>query len=174
MENKKMMYLFALCCGALLITGCGTDTDKENKEEDKVKVASTQTLECSYSEKENEMTAEMGFTFVYDNKEEKLTEGKMMVGYFYDFSSLSDSEKKEADDMMKTLMSGMCDSFKDQEGYKNCKTNYKNGKFDMTVDFDIENLTAATDGDLKPDMSLEKLKNYFENESTEKMTCVIK
>ena len=97
-----------------------------------------------------------------------------MVGYFYDFSSLSDSEKKEADDMMKTLMSGMCDSFKDQEGYKNCKTNYKNGKFDMTVDFDIENLTAATDGDLKPDMSLEKLKNYFENESTEKMTCTIK
>ena len=44
----------------------------------------------------------------------------------------------------------------------------------MTVDFDIENLTAATDGDLKPDMSLEKLKNYFENESTEKMTCTIK
>ena len=58
MENKKMMSLFVLCCGALLITGCGTDTDKENKEEDKVKVASTQTLECSYSEKENELTVD--------------------------------------------------------------------------------------------------------------------
>ena len=174
MEKKKIMSLFALGCGALLITGCGTDTDKEDKEKDNDKVSATQTLECSYSEKEDETTAEMGFTFVYDNKEEKLTEGQMLMSYTYDFSELTDSEKKEADDMMETMLGGMCDSFNDQEGYKDCKTNYKNGKFDMIVEFDIENLTSATEGDLKSDMTLKELKDYFENESTEKMTCTIK
>ena len=176
MKNKKNIYLFALCCGALLISGCGSDVEiKENdskKEEEKI--VTTQKLRCSYSEKDNDMTAEMSFIFVYDNKEEKIIDGQMTVRYDYDFHSLSEDEKESADDMMKTMFDGICDTFDNKEGYENCKTTYKDGKFDMIVEFDISNLTSATGGDLKSDMNLDDLKNYFENETEDKMTCTIK
>lgn len=181
MKNKKIMSLFALGCGALLLVGCGTedkekekDREKKEKVEEKVeeKVVTIQTLRCDTEVEQDGMIVSMGVEFVYDKEQKKLTDGKMNVGYIYDMSDLSEDEKQSAVDMLDGVFGAMCETFEEQ-GYKDCQSNVKDGNFDFSMKFDMSKLEETTEGDLNVDMSLEDVKTYFESEESSNMTCSI-
>lgn len=171
MEKKKVMSLFALGCGVLLLTGCGTDSRKD--EEKKEKKSTTQTLNCVVKQEEDGMVTTAETEFVYDKTKKKLVSGSMSMAMDYTetLKELTDEEKEQTESLMETMLGGMCDTFED-EGYTNCKSNFKSGKFDMKMEFDMDKLEETTDGDVNVDMTLDELKEYFED--TDGTKCTIK
>lgn len=170
MEKKKIMSLFALGCGALLLVGCGTDSKKENDEE-KEKEVTTQTLKCTVSEEENGMVTTASTEFVYDKEQKKLVSGtmSMTLDYTESLKDVTEDEKEQTESLMESMLGSMCETF-EGEGYTNCKSEFKSGKFDMTMDFDMDKLEETTDGDVNVEMTLEELKTYFEDTDDTKCT----
>lgn len=171
MEKKKLMSLFALGCGALLLTGCGTDSKKDDDE--KEKESTTQAISCVVEQEEEGMVTTAETEFVYDKEQKKLVSGtmSMKMDYTEALKELTDEEKEQTESLMESMLGGMCETF-EEEGYANCKSNFKSGKFDMTMDFDMDKLEETTDGDVNVDMTLDELKEYFED--TEGTKCTIK
>ena len=170
MERKKIMSLFALGCGVLLITGCGTDNDKN---EEKAKKSNTETISCVAEEKASGMITTASTEFTYDKKEKKLVSGNLVMGIDYTdlVANLTAAEKESAESIMKNSFEEMCDEF-EGKGYTNCKTKFVDSSFEMSVDFDMKRLDEATDGDLDVEMTIEELKEYFED--TDGAKCTIK
>lgn len=176
MKKKTFMSLFALGCSALLLAGCSTDGGKDkDKDDDGKKNSSVETLKCTAEMNEDGMISTVSVTFDYDNDEKEIVSGTMSMGMDYSSSleGLSADEAEDAEAMMESMFGSMCDSF-EGEGYKNCKSSFKKGKFDMSMEFDLKNIAETTDGDLNLDMTLEEIQEYFEEENSEEnMKCVI-
>ena len=164
MKKKKLMSLFVLGCGVLLLVGCGDEKKEEKK-------STTETIKCTVKEEESGMVTTATTKFVYDKKDKALVSGSMDMSMDYSDSlkDMEGDEKEQAESLIESMLGGMCDSFKD-EGYKNCKSTFNNAKFNMTMDFDMDKIEDTTDGDINVDMTLEELKDYFEETDGTKCT----
>ena len=170
MKNKKFMSLLALGCGALLLVGCGTSDKEEEKEEKK---STTQTLNCVLSQEESGMVTTAETTFVYNKKDNKMVSGVMAMELDYSepLKDMTEDEKEQAEAVFESMLGTMCDTFEEQ-GYVNCKSSFKDSKFEMSMDFDMDNIEDITDGDVTTDMTIDELKEYFEEEDG--TVCTIK
>jgi hypothetical protein len=169
MERRKLMSLFALGCGVLLLTGCGVDSEKEGKS----KKSSNEIIKCTAEMEESGIITKAQTKFVYDKKEEKIVSGtmEMVMDYSKNLEKLTKEEKEQTESLLKSMLGSMCDSF-EEEGYKDCSSNFKSGKFDMSMKFDMAKLEETTDGELNVDMTLKEVKEYFET-SEEGTKCTI-
>lgn len=166
MKKKKLMSLFALGCGTLLLVGCGTD---EAKDSDKDKESNIQTLSCSAEDNSDGliMTSEVEFT--YDSDKKELLKGTMDIGYEFDTNEYTKEEIEEAQELMDGMFGEMCSTFETQ-GFENCKSESGDGKYEISMDFDMESLAEEADFEGE-EMTLEEAKEYFEDESG--MTCKV-
>ncbi len=170
MNKKKLMSLFAVGCSALLLAGCGDDKKDDKKEEKK---ANTETLKCVLETEENNMKNTAEVVFTYDKGKKKLVDGnmEMVMDYSKSLEGLTADQKEQSESIMKTALEGMCDSM-ETDGFKNCKTNFTDGKFEMDMEFDLEKIAEDEDAEFDEEASLEELKELFED--SQGYTCTIK
>jgi uncharacterized lipoprotein NlpE involved in copper resistance len=132
---KKFLLLLLLLVVPFMLVGCG---DKDDDDDSPKKSKNFKVIECT-SEMESS-----GFKIgIYANvefNEKKQEVGNAYAKYTYDYSEMSDAFKEAYE------KTDVCEPFKSNSTFTNCKSEFKDSKAIITVDLDTSEMKAK-DGD---------------------------
>ena len=142
--KKKLLIGLLVGSAPFMLAACGSK-DKDSKKED----GSVKTITCTgYNE------GDIKVSIKYDTKDETVKSAGMT--YELDISKYSDAERAELKDL------NLCDSFKNDERYSNCKSINNDSAFGVDLTFDKDQLKENYSIDEK--LTIESLTKGFEDE----------
>ena len=154
--KKKVLLGLLIGTAPFMLAACGSK-DKD-KEKEKAEAANTKTISCS-----GDREGKISVTFKYDTKEETVKSGSMT--YEMDISKYSEAEQEQ----IKKL--NLCDSFKNDERYSDCKPLNSDSALGVDLNFNIDKLLEEYSAEEKK-ISVEDFAKDFEDELNVK--CEIK
>ena len=151
--KKKLLLGLLIGTAPFMLAACGS---KKDSKKDKEAESNTKTITCT-----GEREGKIAVTFKYNTKEETVTSGTME--YEMDISKYTAEEQA----VIKKL--NLCDSFKNDELYSECKPLNSDSSLGVNLTFNLEKLT--TDLSVK-EKSVDNFAKAYEDEMDVK--CEIK
>ncbi len=159
MKSNKIFAILLICLTLLIISGCGKD------KEDEAKKLTINSLSCENLTDENGKKTTIRMYFDFDKEKDEIIEGNMMmkIDYKETLEGLSDDQKVQTESLMKSMYGNSCTNF-ENDGYINCESNYDDGVFKVTMDFDLNVISLSTDNQLKKNSTLKQVEGYFKQQ----------
>lgn len=173
---KKFLSLLVLLCLAFSVAGCGEKTKSSSKDDDNKKEERKQdnndnlksnikTLTCINSDEYEGDKITYKAVFSYDEDKKEYTEGKLIASLEY----APDTDKEEINVSYNDAQEECDDNMEDEEYVTSCKVTKEGNKITQTT---ILDLTKYDSIDLKENDTLEKLKEYLDEQESD-YTCTI-